>query len=327
MTGDVLPVSSLTARADSMLVPGDQLEHLCSSAQHDLILVSPFIKVNALERVLRAVPHHVSITCVTRWGLEEIAAGVSDIEVWLVLQQRPSTTLWLRADLHAKFYRADQTCLVGSANLTLTALGWTFSPNFEVLVTLPSDYDEIRDFETQLFTKCIPVDQQLFERFRASVDLMDTSRIYVWPDNIVSVPNSLSLRDTWLPSLRNPDMLYAGYVGDWDRLTIPSREASVTDLNALNIPAGLSRQAFEAYVGVTLLQMPLIQRLDQFVEIPQRFGAVSNLLSTLPCAEAMGFDSDRTWQTTIRWLLHFLGDRYRLKVPNHSEVFEKIRTQ
>ena len=71
---------------------------------------------------------------ITRWRAKEIAAGVSDLDVLQVAHDRPNTELALLDDLHAKLYLADEQCLVGSANLTGSALGWSNRSNIEILI-------------------------------------------------------------------------------------------------------------------------------------------------------------------------------------------------
>ena len=56
----------------------------------------------------------------TRWLPREIAAGVSDPEILDVLEERGNFTLTLVDNLHAKIYVADENCLVGSSNVTLS---------------------------------------------------------------------------------------------------------------------------------------------------------------------------------------------------------------
>jgi hypothetical protein len=74
---------------------GTLLSDLCRAARRDLLLVAPFIKVGALRRILDVVPQTIPVTCVTRWRPEEIAAGVSDLEVWPLLNDRPRSSMWL----------------------------------------------------------------------------------------------------------------------------------------------------------------------------------------------------------------------------------------
>ena len=308
---------------------GTELSNLCTEANKEVLLVAPFIKAAVLERLLNEISPDVSLRCITRWVPEEIVAGVSDLEVWSLIQNRSNSSLWLRPDLHAKYYRADHRCLVGSANLTGKALGWSDSPNLELLVTLSADEPAIKTFEKELLAGCIPVDRDLFEQVSATVKLLSEQNIDSTPrslSEIELIEEKLISADTWLPILRNPEDLYLAYSGQTEKLSTASKIAALTDLRSLPIIPNLSQKVFQAYVGTLLLQKPIIRKVDSFVKTPQRFGAVKNLLNSLPCSEINSFNAERAWQTLMRWLLYFLPNRYALSVPNYSEVFYRIKT-
>lgn len=312
-----------------MISPGDRLLELCKCAEREVLLVAPFVKINVLEKLLSATAEYVSVHCITRWRPDEIVAGVSDLEVWPLLKERKGARLSLRPDLHAKFYRTENNCLLGSANLTAAALGWSPIPNLELLVHLPIHSPEAIDFEVTLLKGSVEVDDSIFEQISNAVALLSTETLkpsdaMIVPDEDGFVQQSLVLPDAWLPSLRNPEALYIVYVGRWEELTSASRDAALEDLAVLSVPKHLSKAAFEAYVGILLLQQPIIRQVDTFVTTPQRFGAVTKLLESLPCSERLDFDAARAWQTLMRWLRHFLPTRYGLAVPNHSEVFYRL---
>lgn len=302
---------------------GFQLEELCLQAEREVLLVAPFIKVNVLERLLKGIDKSIKVRCVTRWKPDEIAAGVSDVDVWLLIEERVNCTLWLRSDLHAKYYRGDQRALIGSANLTNAALGWSKRSNLEILI----HSDPITDFEQELFTGSVEVDDSLYQHIKQIVDALPTQITPVLEDfapelleddEVLSIPV-----EAWLPILRHPENLYKAYIGDWDQLGTGSRIAALSDLQALDIPRGLNREQFEAYVGVQLLQKPIVRQVDRFVETPQRFGAVRDFLKTLTCANQQYFDADIAWQTLMRWLLYFPPYNHYTKLANHSEIFAR----
>jgi hypothetical protein len=319
-----------------VICTGTQLEQLCAEASNEILLVAPFIKASVLEKILVQISPQVAVKCVTRWQPEEILTGVSDLEVWSLIQYRPQSSVWLRPSLHAKYYRADEQCLVGSANLTAKALGWSNSPNLELLVPLTASEPTLKTFETELFRGCVQVNESLFEQMSATVELLaeqypdlspfvsdtpDTSQEETSP-SVEQVPV-----EAWLPTLRNPEDLYLAYSGQQEKLTIAAREAATSDLRSLPTMSNLPKTAFEACIGALLLQKPIVQQVDALVETPQRFGAVRNLLASLPCACLSNFDADRAWQTLMRWLLHFLPHRYALSVPNYSEIFYRVKTE
>ena len=98
--------------AEEML--GDQLLKLVSSAKEKVVLVAPFIKSAALSRVFDAIPNTgQKIVCVTRWRPEDIVDGVCDLEIFEVVSNRANGKLWVHPNLHAKYFRADQSCLLG----------------------------------------------------------------------------------------------------------------------------------------------------------------------------------------------------------------------
>ena len=315
------------------MILGAELSNLCAEANREVLLVAPFIKASVLERLLNQISSDVSLKCITRWFPEEIVAGVSDLEVWSLIQNRPNSSLWLRPDLHAKYYRADNRCLAGSANLTNKALGWSDCPNLELLVTLPADEPTVQAFEAELLKACIPVTEDLFEQMSLAVQLLAeqahnaiaTSYKVEISEEITAINNCVSV-DAWLPNLRNPEDLYIAYCGQTKKLSTASKIAALTDLRSLPVIPNLPPKVFRAYIGTLLLQKPIIQKVDSFVKTPQRFGAVKNLLNSLPCVANPHFNAERAWQTLMRWLLYFLPNRYALSVPNYSEVFYQIKT-
>jgi len=302
--------------------PGDYLLKLCQSATQDLWLVAPFVKAATLQRLLEGVSHDVNIQCVTRWRPEEIAMGVSDIEVWPLLKTRANSRLWLRHDLHAKYYRADSQCLMGSANITATALGWTTHPNLELLIDVSPQHPALIGFEKELLSEAIVVNDDIYQHTQLVVALLEKEKPLIVSAAEDQRPSQGVARDTWIPTLRNPEKLYLAYIGNQDRLTMGVYESAVIDLQTLSLPSGLSKTAFDAYIGYMLLQMPIISKIDAFVKKPRRFGEVSAYLKQLPCSTASDFDAKHSWQTLMRWLLYFLPKRYQHWVDSHTEIIK-----
>jgi hypothetical protein len=306
---------------------GEKLENLALKTQIHILLVAPFIKVAVLTQLLANIKPGVKIVCLTRWLPEDILKGVCDLEIWEVIKTFPTASLWLRSDLHAKYYRFDGNCLVGSANLTAKGLGYSSLSNLELLVQLPVSDCELQKFEQELFNGAIQVNDDYFREFQQLIIQLrqeNFSLPLTTPELVIdSSVSSISL-EAWLPTLRNPEELYIAYCGDWENLTTLARETAKNDLGYLSIVANLSKNTFKAYIGAMLLQKPIIQQLDVFVNTPQRFGAVSDFLASLPCKNLPNFDPKRAWQTLMRWLLYFLPHRYTLSVPRYSEIFSRV---
>ncbi|SRR5581483_6014518 len=301
--------------------PGEALKSLCASASRELVLVAPFVKIGSLARLLEQVDEGVSLRCVTRWRAEEIAAGVSDLEVWPLVRGRKNSVLLLRADLHAKYYRADERCLVGSANVTGAALGWSTAGNLELLVEVPASHPGLADLE-KAACDAVEVTDDLYAAMLASVDVVRATAplLQPLPELPETVGSARPVIDTWLPELRQPRLLHRVYSGLTETVIEDSRRAALRDLAVLALPPGMAEEAFNAATAAVLLQMPLIQAVDKFLSTPRRFGAVRALLQERLHARGSDIDATEAWQTSIRWLLHFLPERYGMSTPNYSEV-------
>lgn len=311
-----------------MMSLGEQLIRLCEGGQQEVLLVAPFMKRTVLEKLFKAIHSDVVVHCITRWRPEEIAQGVSDLEVWHVVQNRPNTVLWLHNNLHAKYYRVDNQCLIGSANLTHTALGWVQNPNYELLIKLPAGLAELVRFENDLWTSCFRVTEEFVQQMLQLVALIKTE----YKPLFTSLPEQDSLGtimltnykdDWWIPTLRHPEELYRVYHGNHESLTITTLHEAHKELQIFAIPLGLSESAFKQYCGIILLQQPIVRKIDILLISPQRFGAVRQFLRSLPCAEQPNFDATYVWQTLIRWLFYFLPERYIQLPSRHSEVIQR----
>jgi hypothetical protein len=298
---------------------GSELIAMCRSARESVVLVAPFIKRHALARLLAEVPNGVAVTCVTRWRPQEIAAGVSDLEIWEEFRDHPLRLLLLRQDLHAKYYRSDGRCVVGSANLTGSALGWAAAPNLELLVAVALDAPGLVGFETDLLKGSICVDAEIVAQTQSIVDLLPQA---VVPDaadaqDAMDGHRSVEGPDRWLPELRQPSDLFLAYSGRGGSLSAASRESARSDLAVLRVPADLDGRPFRDAVGFALLTMPIIRALDEFVASVRRFGEVADFLDQRRPSDR---DAARTWQGLFRWLVYFLPDRYEYRRPRHSEL-------
>ena len=312
-----------------MLTIGDTLLDLVDDARSEVILVAPFMKAAVVSRIVQAVAPNVRISCITRWRPHEIKAGINDLEIWDVLRSRSDAKILLIPTLHAKYYRADHRYAIGSANLTKLALGWAPRPNVELLIGGKVD-TQLREWESCLLAQGIEVDDALVRHFKRLVDNLPTPE-FILSEHNYSIEDSLLLKSvfsspvpsSWLPILRYPEQLYDVYTGYTEEISAGAREAAVHDLLALTIPRGLNKTVFQAEVAATLLQMPLIRKVDRFLSQPRRFGAVRDFLRSLEDYPE-GSDPTTTWQNLMRWLRYFLPSRYQVSVPRHSEVMFRI---
>lgn len=303
---------------------GNRLVSLCRQADQEIVLIAPFIKAIALDRVLESLGKDIYLLCVTRWLPSEIASGASDLEVFEIVRNHHGS-LWLRQDLHAKYYRSDEHVLIGSANLTNSALGWTSDPNLEILVPIDNSTYDNREFEEHLLSEAIEVDLDLYESMAAASKNWPNLDIEYKLDDTVFLQDPPESPRIWIPVSRFPTNLYKVYQDiNSDDLPKLTREAGLRDLFVLQPPSGLDEELFNQTIGISLLTMPVFDLIDRQVVTSQRFGAMRDMLRQK--CDFTNDEASRAWQTLIRWIRHFLPDRYEYTRPKHSERITKITT-
>lgn len=295
-----------------MEILGNQLLEMVRGCKQ-IILAAPFVKEHALARVLEAADEDAGVTLVTRWRLEELAAGVSDLGVYPLMKRRGGEVRLL-PNLHAKYFRADTSCLSGSANLTGAALGWSRPTNLEILLASEAGDPRLIAFEGTLFASSVVADDEVYEALLSALSQMPPPPKVEF-EFTQEAPPSLTF-ESWRPSLRQPGDLYRAYRGD--DLTSAGRESAMVDLSVLELPSGLSEPNFDRAVGCRLLLHPEVRSIDHLLERPRRFGEVRQLLARRGCP-----DPARMWQTWMRWMLRFLPERYEHNTPRHSEIFAR----
>lgn len=308
---------------------GDRIIKSVGRATSTVILVAPFIKHFALQRILEAAGRGVAISCYTRWRPEEIAAGVSDIEVWPLLRDRHGS-LRLRYDLHAKVYCADDECLVGSANLTSAGLGWANAPSLEVLVPTHIRHDALIAFFDHLKRGTTEVNDTLYAEMRDVVtNLPVTVR-----NHLLSGYNdegkTVSLA-SWLPRCRIPGNhnLYRTYVKQWQMVNRTTYEDALNDLTVLNIPEGIESEfTFFKYVAAVLRQNPVVAFVAERAKDPILPSAGQQLITGQlgygngPNGEITGEE----WTTLRTWISTFLGDEFRQRQGDSGpELVRSVR--
>lgn len=304
---------------------GEHLHALARSTTTEVVVVAPFIKRIALLRVLASAPPDATVICVTRWRVDELARGVSDIEIYLDLVERGNARMLLVKELHAKYFRFDRDVIVGSCNVTGTALGYREPSNLELAVTMQAS-EQTSAFEAAVIGDGVPVKHGMYEAMKRVLEAMPANP---GPDHategsdadpspaITSAPAATTDWAKWLPTCRAPASLFDAYAGHHGDLTLATRAAAQHDLQQLGPPRGLSRTQFEAFVAGTILSSPIIAKLADFAITPRRFGEMKGLLRIIAPASSVTND----WQTIMRWLLHFAPDRFAMYTPNYSEIF------
>ena len=292
--------------------PGDRIVQAIARARSSVVLVAPFIKHASLERLVRAIAPGVPLSCYTRWRPEEIAAGVSDLDVWPLLRER-NGSLRLRYDLHAKVYRVDDVCFVGSANLTLAGLGWTTAANLEVLVPILANSELMTGFFHELDQMAVEVTDTIYAEMVEVVRAFPSTPA---PHIVAGVEEDPGSLIGWVPRCRVPGNhnLYRTYNRQWNMVNQTTYEDATRDLAALRVPAGItSESVFVKHVATVLRQSPVAAVVSVRAKDPILPGEGQRIVTQElgygngPHGEVTGEE----WSTLRTWITTFLADEFR----------------
>lgn len=303
---------------------GDQLLELVSSAKERVVLVAPFIKVDALQRVLDAIPISAGlhIDCVTRWRPEDIVDGVCDLEIFEVITDRTNAQLWRHPNLHAKFFRADQSCLLGSANLTGRALGWRLPTNLELLVQLDMNLHELQAWETSLMSSCVSVTVELRDQIAHQAADLAAQRP---KKTSIDVEHDDDPSFRWIPLCPSPERLFKVYTGELDeaKMVRSAFEFAQRDLRTLGPPKGYSEEQFLEYVAYRLQKLEAVQKVVSASSSGVSDTQAADLIAEYIDASSMIGPTD-AWRILKRWMMHFFPEQYRIEVG--QEILVRGRT-
>jgi hypothetical protein len=262
----------------------------------------------------------VALTVITRWVPEELAGGVSDLEVWEVIRSRPLSGLRLFPTIHAKYFRFDDELLVGSANITERALGWAKRPNLELLVETPVAL--LANFEERMMAGSLEVDDSLVETMRTAVaSVASAPRSPTVETGFSGLSDSEEERAEWFPRSRHVQHLYECYLGHQDKVISSVFEDGTADLAQLNIPPSLTRSAFNNFVAARLQTLPVVATIDARSSSALDRPSGQALLADLGLAElSTGCEE---WDRISSWLLAFLPKRFRIKNTYTGPALER----
>ena len=306
--------------------PGDLIINGCIGAKNEVILVAPYMKSVVLEQLLDAIPIGVSqIVCVTRWKPEDVAHGASDLEVYDVVRARDCARLLLHPFLHAKYFRFDQQCLIGSANLTLSALGWRFPHNLEILTSPDPESEDLKSFERELLEHSVLATVEMKDHIARTADALRRLVEDPSPDDVAYNPRYGILG--WLPRCQDLKVLLRIYMGeDVSDVITNTQMAARYDLAALAIPAGLSEGQFWINVQTNFSMMPLVAKITTLSRTGLDSTVGAKLISdytALDGPDEDGFDPAAYWRIFTEWMTTLFPEKYTFQPTGHAFILRR----
>ena len=281
--------------------PGDVVSRLCDGARR-LVIAAPYIKANALQTVLAEVTSGASLICITRWNLQDLSVGASDIECRTIVKDFGGS-FRLHPSLHAKYYLIDDVVLVGSANLTSSGMGWSCQPNLEILCRAGNDFDA-HSFQQEMLEDAREISDDEFARWQSINAMAIRSEV---PHSVVEPP-----LDMWHPMTRDPRHLELVYRGQEDEIaSFDEQTAARRDLQCLKIPTGLTGDEVRMWATAHLLASAFTNTVIQIHTMDAR-SATGLIAATygLSITEAR-----RDMETVQNWLALLVPETLQVKIP------------
>ena len=275
--------------------PGDRIRALFERAAQEILVVAPFIKLDALRSLLEVIPSDLHFRCVTRWLPFEVAKGVSDPEILYLLEERGNFTLSLADRLHAKLYIAGDRCLAGSANVTLAGLGAAAESNIEVLVETTIADSGIAATLEEISHAERPATSHMAQNVRRLADILPNSMI-----------STVDLTIPWFPISRRPEYAYEFYEQPQGDSIKAADRVLLKDLAYSNLQPGLDENGFRTAVRSLLSDIPMCKELLDTKE--DRTITRADAHSYLEEFSGEDITTRDLWLAFVNWVAFFFPD-------------------
>ena len=300
--------------------PGTLLEDVLRDEGGTLTLIAPFIKQAALRRVLELASFD-DLVVYTRWMPAEVAQGVSDLEV-LDDVRDAGGRLHLLSDLHAKAFLTPSRALVGSANITAAALGWSQYPNVELLLEVERDHPALQHLLWILESaSTAATDGHRDEIAAIAGELRDHPDLLAkWHSEFLRTESELASAPSpqlWVPQTTDPVGFLEYHLGR-RRLIRSAEERADRDLAHLQVQVSPDLAEFKAAVRDALQRTGIFNTVWGTVDaghgddvVYERFCDAVGLSSSDPTAR-------RYWEIATAWLLFFFPEQFEMRSTGHT---------
>lgn len=297
------------------------LEERIQNNDNIILILVPFAKLGALQKLHWINSRKVKIKVVCRWRPEDIVAGVSDLEIFTFLKQT-DCELYINWNIHLKLYVfASNTAFNTSGNMTLRGLGYSDSANIEVgnMVSLTtSDWTKIYD----VINSSRLVTDDIYQRFKEYSAQHPPVSKPLPPIDLMPAPKSYTISS--LPATDSPKKLADFYFSHEQKdLSLEDMRRAAHDLAIFGIPLGLSSSEFDKRLGDAFRKTPFVTDFIAFLKNARslRFGAVNDWIHN-KCEDVplpYRWEIKENTRIFYDWLVHYHQD-ISWDRPNHSQV-------
>ena len=287
-----------------------------------LLVISPFIGLEALQRFVEKAGSPRGIKVIVRWRPEDLRNAVSDIAIFPYLAER-GIPLYVNQDIHLKLYVFESNvAFCTSGNLTLRGFGYNEKANIEVgcFVSLMQE-DWLRLYD--LIGKSRQVDEKLYFIYKQYLDTCPKASEPPTPPPDLFGPGKTYTISS-LPAMESPKKL-AEFYFNVDMANRPAEEVrrAAHDCAIFAVPAGLDQVTFDQRLGHSFRTTPFVVDFIAVLkgEGSLRFGAVNDWIHRKCEDVPLPYRGEIKENTRIfyNWLQYFVPE-ITWDRPNYSQV-------
>lgn len=294
-------------------------EELCAGEELRLV-VAPFISASALRWLIDSCATTEHLKVITRWTAQDIGSGVSDLDVYPLLQDR-KIPLYLNQTIHLKLLVfAANWAFVTSGNITKKGLGLAQQSNVEVGCRADLTHQDWSAIYG-LLAESFPVDEKIYEQAVAYRD-ENQRESGALPGLDLAPEKTPDFSILSLPATDSPSELVALYSGG-KTMAAESVSAYMNDVTLFGIPNGLEAGLLLDYLEERFTSQPFTQAIVALIKEAgsARFGLVNKWLQS-NCSDKptpYRWELKPATNRLYNWLEYFY-DEISWDRPQHSMV-------
>ncbi len=299
---------------------------LINAANEQILIYSPYIKIDALKSILSGKNARTSVTIITTWKKSDVAFGSTDLDVYPFCKEN-RFQLRINNNIHLKCIAVDgmKKAYIGSANITNAGLAIGGNYNYEI-GAIKEDLT-VRDkfYLHELINNSFEVDNDYYD------DILNEAKYLEKPNIEESFKAKKELKKdfllTSLPQCKSPKMFYEYYLGINKDTDSDDYLCYLNDLSNYEIPPGLDETELKKQLKTKFLEHPFSKKMFQFIgDDHLNFGAVTkwlhNIVETVPTPKRREI---KDIQINLYEFINELSDNYVIEVPGkRSQVIKKL---
>jgi len=306
-----------------------ELEKRLNSENSFVIIISPYIKLDPLKKILSFSKHPEKVLIITQWSNVSVVSETSDIDIYPFLSDL-GTQLYIHQNIHLKLYilMSNQSFLT-SANLTNSGMGIPNTKNIEIGTFVELCKNDLIEID-KLFATSLEVTAAIYEIYK-QYKIMNLNKNSPLPE--IELPKE-NLPDNLFPALSSPEKLFKYLAGILSPITYEEREKLRHDIKLFNLTATKisSKKEFYKRIRTQLRTNKAIKEIVGFVKTYEtsgkkypfpHFGIVKEWITFHFSKKPSRYEFIEITQLVYKWLSFTYPNNIRITVPGkHSEVLE-----